>query len=160
MRGPQDIAKHGGTGNLHQSMNLAMLLSVVVLGVAAGELNMLHTVLGQVAPTPLLPPRSHDLSPLVQSTVPLLTPSAHKYRHVSHHRRRNDRPCGAHTSQQKHFIVKYILDFTFKHVHTLPHPHVSLVSPILARQQQQQQQPGVWVLRALIRGAGPIGKDH
>lgn len=25
---------------------------------------------------------------------------------------------------------------------------------------QGSMQPGVWVLRALIHGAGPIGKDH
>lgn len=52
--------------------------------------------------------------------------------------------------------MKYILQDQI-HAQALSNLHPSPVSPPRGRRQQQ---PGVWVPRTLIHGAGPIGKDH
>lgn len=117
---------------------------------------MLHTALGQVAPTLLPPPWSHDLSTGFRA-APFLTPSS-RHTHIIEGQTRG--PAGHKqadkTSKQWHIISTVIL-YLHIYTHTHPQPPPSPASPTLARQQQQ---PGVRVLRALIRGAGPIGKDH
>lgn len=119
---------------------------------------MLHTALGQVAPTLLPPPWSHDLSPgshTIHSPFPDPFCSQTQTKTFQRDNVGNtyadflrDEAKAFHIYSKTHTIPS--------HKRTPPHPHIRLVSPMLARQQQ----PGVRVLRALIRGTGPIGKDH
>lgn len=118
-----------------------------------GDLNMLHTVLGQVAPTFLLPPWSHDLSPGSRIIHHPFPDPFCSHINITEGQTRGPMGC-AHAdkkrTKQKQFIfsVKHTLYLpTHTYKPTPPHP-----SPCLTY-------PGQAAAEAAARGAGAEGSN-